>query len=46
MEKEFAAMPILPSVDFDDLLLLLPHELIGLAIVVGMLSVAIGRNHL
>jgi len=45
MEKEFAAMPILPSVDFDDLLLLLPHELIGLAIVVGMLSVAIGRNH-
>jgi len=45
MEKEFAAMPITPAVDFDDLLLLLPHELIGLAIVVGMLSVAIGRNH-
>jgi len=45
MEKEFAAMPITPVVDFDDLLLLLPHELIGLAIVVGMLSVAIGRNH-
>jgi len=45
MEKEFAAMPITPAVDFDDLLLLLPHELIGLAIVFGMLSVAIGRNH-
>jgi len=45
METEFAAMPITPAVDFDDLLLLLPHELIGLAIVVGMLSVAIGRNH-
>jgi len=45
MEKEFAAMPITPAVDFDDLLLLLPHELIGLAIVVGMLSVAIGRSH-
>ena len=45
MEKEFATMPITPAVDLDGLLLLLPHELMGLAIIVGMLAIAIGRNH-
>mgnify|MGYP000680294804 CR=1 FL=1 len=45
MEKEFATMPITPAVDLDGLLLLLPHELMGLAIIVGMLAVAVGRNH-
>ena len=34
MEKEFATMPITPAVDLDGLLLLLPHELMGLAIIV------------
>ncbi len=38
-------MPITPAVDLDGLLLLLPHELMGLAIIVGMLAIAIGRNH-
>jgi hypothetical protein len=42
MEKEFATMPITPAVDLDGLLLLLPHELMGLAIIVGMLAIAIG----
>ena len=45
MEKDIATMTITPALDLDGLLLLLPHEILGLAIVIGMLSVAIGRNH-
>ena len=39
-------MPITPAVDLDGLLLLLPHELMGIAKIVGMQAVDDRRNHL
>ena len=38
-------MPITPALALAGLLLLLPHEQMGLAIIVGMLAIAIRRNH-